>query len=186
MTQHPPHRTTLALLLAGLSTLGPFSIDTYMPSFPAIQASLQATPLQLQQTLSVYLLCFAIMMLFHGSLSDSLGRRPIILGSLIAFILTSFACVFAQDIHTLIMLRGLQGLSAGAGMIVGRAIIRDLYAGAEAQPAHVQNHHDVRDFTCHCAHYWRMAAYLVWLAFHLCVYGITRLTVTGVQLLLLT
>ncbi|NOT16586.1 MAG: multidrug effflux MFS transporter [Sulfuriferula sp.] len=133
MTQHPPHRTTLALLLAGLSTLGPFSIDTYMPSFPAIQASLQATPLQLQQTLSVYLLCFAIMMLFHGSLSDSLGRRPIILGSLIAFILTSFACVFAQDIHTLIMLRGLQGLSAGAGMIVGRAIIRDLYAGAEAQ-----------------------------------------------------
>lgn len=133
MSQPPPHRARFAILLAGLATLGPFSIDTYMPSFPAIQASLHATPLQLQQTLSVYLFCFAIMMLFHGSLSDSFGRRPIILSSLVAFMLTSLACVFAQDIHTLIVLRGLQGLSAGAGMIVGRAMIRDLYAGAEAQ-----------------------------------------------------
>lgn len=133
MPTHPRHRSTLTALLAGLATLGPFSIDTYMPSFPAIQASMHASPLELQQTLSVYLLCFAIMMLFHGSLSDSFGRRPIILVSLLAFIFTSISCAFAQDIHTLIMLRGLQGLSAGAGMIVGRAIIRDLYTGAEAQ-----------------------------------------------------
>lgn len=128
-----PHRTGLAMLLAGLATLGPFSIDTYMPSFPAMQASLNASPLQVQQTLSVYLFCFAIMMLFHGSFSDSFGRRPIILGSLVAFMLTSIACAFANDIHTLIVLRGVQGLSAGAGLIVGRAIIRDLYEGAEAQ-----------------------------------------------------
>ncbi|ARU30926.1 Bcr/CflA family drug resistance efflux transporter [Sulfuriferula sp. AH1] len=133
MPHRKPHRATLAMLLAGLSTLGPFSIDTYMPSFPAIQQSLNATPLQVQQTLSVYLLCFAVMMLFHGSFSDSFGRRPIILGSLVAFVLTSIACVFANDINTLIVLRGMQGLSAGAGLIVGRAIIRDLYAGAEAQ-----------------------------------------------------
>ena len=133
MPHRKHHRTTLAMLLAGLSTLGPFSIDTYMPSFPAIQASLHASPLQVQQTLSVYLFCFAIMMLFHGSFSDSFGRRPIILGSLVAFVLTSIACVFANDINTLIVLRGAQGLSAGAGLIVGRAIIRDLYAGAEAQ-----------------------------------------------------
>ena len=133
MSKPPFHRARFAILLAGLATLGPFSIDTYMPSFPAIQASLHATPLQLQQTLSVYLFCFAIMMLFHGSLSDSFGRRPVILSSLVAFVFTSLACVFAQDIHTLIVLRGLQGLSAGAGMIVGRAMIRDLYAGAEAQ-----------------------------------------------------
>ncbi|BBP00877.1 multidrug effflux MFS transporter [Sulfuriferula nivalis] len=133
MSTHPRHRSTLTVLLAGLATLGPFSIDTYMPSFPAIQASMHASPLELQQTLSVYLLCFAIMMLFHGSLSDSFGRRPVILVSLLAFIFTSISCAFAQDIHTLIILRGLQGLSAGAGMIVGRAIIRDLYTGAEAQ-----------------------------------------------------
>ncbi len=133
MSPRKPDRTTLTLLLAGLATLGPFSIDTYMPSFPAIQASLHASPLQLQQTLSVYLFCFAAMMLFHGSLSDSYGRRPIILVSLIAFILTSIACVFAADIRVLILFRGLQGLSAGAGMIVGRAMIRDLYSGPEAQ-----------------------------------------------------
>ncbi|HET9113607.1 MAG TPA: multidrug effflux MFS transporter [Burkholderiales bacterium] len=133
MSPRKPDRTTLTLLLAGLATLGPFSIDTYMPSFPAIQASLHASPLQLQQTLSIYLFCFAAMMLFHGSLSDSYGRRPIILVSLIAFILTSIACVFAADIRVLMLFRGLQGLSAGAGMIVGRAMIRDLYSGAEAQ-----------------------------------------------------
>ena len=127
------HRTNLAMLLAGLSTLGPFSIDTYMPSFPAMQVSLHATPMHVQQTLSVYLFCFAIMMLFHGSLSDSFGRRPIIIASLVAFTLTSIACVFAGHINTLIVLRGIQGLSAGAGMIVGRAMVRDLYAGAEAQ-----------------------------------------------------
>lgn len=133
MPPRKPHQTTLTLLLAGLATLGPFSIDTYMPSFPAIQASLHASPLQLQQTLSVYLFCFAAMMLFHGSLSDSYGRRPIILVSLIAFILTSIACVFAADIRELMLFRGLQGLSAGAGLIVGRAMIRDLYSGPEAQ-----------------------------------------------------
>ncbi|MHB1657046.1 MAG: multidrug effflux MFS transporter [Burkholderiales bacterium] len=133
MPLRKPDRTTLTLLLAGLATLGPFSIDTYMPSFPAIQASLHASPLQLQQTLSVYLFCFAAMMLFHGSLSDSYGRRPIILVSLIAFILTSIACVFAADIRVLMLFRGLQGLSAGAGMIVGRAMVRDLYSGPEAQ-----------------------------------------------------
>lgn len=133
MSPRKPDQIRLTVLLAGLATLGPFSVDTYMPSFPAIQASLHASPLQLQQTLSIYLFCFAAMMLFHGSLSDSYGRRPIILVSLIAFILTSFACVFAADIRVLMLFRGLQGLSAGAGMIVGRAMIRDLYSGPEAQ-----------------------------------------------------
>gem|GEM_PF-5049129 len=75
------------MLLAGLATLGPFSIDTYLPSFPSIETSLHASAWQLQQTLSVYLLGFAIMMLFHGSLSDAYGRRPVILTSLITFAL---------------------------------------------------------------------------------------------------
>lgn len=127
------HRPTLTLLLAGLSTLGPFSIDTYFPSFPSIELDLHASALQLQQTLSVYLLGFAAMMLFHGSLSDAYGRRPVILISLLAFALTSFAAIWVSDIQQLIILRGIQGLSAGAGMIVGRAMIRDLYQGAEAQ-----------------------------------------------------
>lgn len=134
MTPHPrPHRFALTLLLAGLATLGPFSIDTYMPSFPDMGAHLNATPIQLQQTLSVYLLAFALMMLLHGALSDSFGRRPVILVSLVAFVLASLGCVFSYDIQHLLFFRAMQGLSAGAGMVVGRAIIRDLYAGHEAQ-----------------------------------------------------
>ena len=127
------NRVTLTLLLAGLSMLGPFSIDTYMPSFPDMQASLHATPLQLQQTLSVYLLAFGLMMLLHGALSDAFGRRPVILVSLVAFIAASVGCVLSNQIEQLLVFRALQGLSAGAGMVVGRAIIRDLYAGHEAQ-----------------------------------------------------
>jgi DHA1 family bicyclomycin/chloramphenicol resistance-like MFS transporter len=129
----PVHRLTLTLLLAGLATLGPFSIDTYLPSFPSIETSLHASAWQLQQTLSVYLLGFAVMMLFHGSLSDAYGRRPVILISLIAFALTSLGTIWMNDIQTLILLRGIQGLSAGAGMIVGRAIVRDVYQSADAQ-----------------------------------------------------
>lgn len=130
---HKSHRFALTVLLAGLATLGPFSIDTYMPSFPDMGTSLHATPIQLQQTLSVYLLTFALMMLLHGALSDAFGRRPVILVSLVAFVLASIGCVFSYDINHLLFFRGMQGLSAGAGMVVGRAIIRDLYGGHEAQ-----------------------------------------------------
>ncbi len=133
MNRQRKHPASLSILLAGLATLGPFSIDTYLPSFGLIEKSLHATPLELQQTLSVYLLCFATMMLFHGSLSDAYGRRPVILVSLAGFIVTSVAAATATNIHMLIVMRGLQGLFAGAGMIVGRAIVRDLYSGAEAQ-----------------------------------------------------
>lgn len=134
VTTHLKHnRTTLTFLLAGLSMLGPFSIDTYMPSFPDMQASLHATPLQLQQTLSVYLLAFGLMMLLHGALSDAFGRRPVILVSLVAFMAASVGCVLSNQIEQLLVFRALQGLSAGAGMVVGRAMIRDLYAGHEAQ-----------------------------------------------------
>lgn len=134
VTTHLKHnRTTLTFLLAGLSMLGPFSIDTYMPSFPDMAASLHASPLQLQQTLSVYLLAFGLMMLLHGALSDAFGRRPVILVSLVAFMAASVGCVLSNQIEQLLVFRALQGLSAGAGMVVGRAMIRDLYAGHEAQ-----------------------------------------------------
>ena len=83
-------RWALAVLLALLGMLGPFSIDTYIPAFSAIAHSLNATPVQMQQTLSAYLFGFAFMNLFHGALSDSLGRRPVILGGLLLF--TLLAC----------------------------------------------------------------------------------------------
>ena len=126
-------RWTLALLLAGLGMLGPFSIDTYLPAFDGIARSLDATPLQMQQTLSAYLFGFAAMNLFHGALADSFGRRPVILGGLALFTLASVGCALAPTIGTLIAFRALQGISAGAGMIVSRAIIRDMFPPADAQ-----------------------------------------------------
>ena len=88
--RHP--RWALAMLLACLGTLGPFSIDTYLPAFSGIAASLGATPAQMQQTLSAYLFGFALMNLFHGALSDSFGRRPVVLIGLALFTLASLGC----------------------------------------------------------------------------------------------
>ena len=126
-------RWTLALLLAGLSTLGPFAIDTYLPAFTGIARSLGATPLQMQQTLSAYLFGFAAMNLFHGSLADAYGRRPVVLAGIAVFTLASAGCALADSIGMLVACRALQGLSAGAGMVVSRVIVRDLFAPVEAQ-----------------------------------------------------
>lgn len=129
-----PHaRWLLAALLASLAMLGPFSIDTYLPAFSGIGASLDATPVQMQQTLSAYLLGFAVMNLFHGALSDSLGRRPVVLAGMAVFTLASVGCALSQSIGQLILFRALQGMSAGAGMVVSRAIIRDMFPPDEAQ-----------------------------------------------------
>lgn len=126
-------RWALALLLACLSMLGPFAIDTYLPAFGGIAASLGASPLQLQQTLSAYLLGFGFMNLFHGALADSIGRRPVILGGVAMFTLASAGCALAATPAQPIALRALQGLATGAGVVVGRAVIRDMFPPAEAQ-----------------------------------------------------
>jgi MFS transporter, DHA1 family, multidrug resistance protein len=122
-----------SIVLALLGMLGPFSIDTYLPAFAGIAQSLAATPVQLQQTLSAYLFGFAFMSLFHGSISDSVGRRPVVLWGLAAFTLASVGCALSQSIGQLIFFRVVQGLSTGAGIVVARAIIRDMYAPAQAQ-----------------------------------------------------
>ena len=129
--RHP--RWALAALLACLGSLGPFSIDTYLPAFSGIAQSLGATPAQMQQTLSAYLFGFALMNLFHGSLSDSLGRRPVVLAGLALFTLASLGCALSQTIGQLVAFRALQGMSAGAGVVVSRAIIRDMFPPEEAQ-----------------------------------------------------
>ena len=134
-TQQQADRATLVLaaMLAGLATLGPFAIDTYMPSFPAMGRALNATTLEMQQTLSAYLIPFACMMLFHGALTDSFGRRPVILTGLLIFISASIGCALAQSLPQLLLFRALQGMSAGTGMVAGRAMIRDIYPGHQAQ-----------------------------------------------------
>ena len=129
----PAPAWALSLLLAGLGMLGPFAIDTYLPAFATIRSSLDASPLQMQQTLSAYLFGFAAMNLFHGALADSFGRRPVILWGLAMFTLASLGCALAQNVGQLILFRALQGLSTGAGIVVSRAVIRDMFPPSEAQ-----------------------------------------------------
>jgi DHA1 family bicyclomycin/chloramphenicol resistance-like MFS transporter len=125
-------RRSFVLMLAALSAVGPFSIDTFLPALLELQTALHASPLQAQQALSAYLLGFGMMSLWHGAISDALGRRPVILVSLIIYILASLVCTFAPSIEVLIAARFVQGLAGGAGMIVARAIIRDCFEGVKA------------------------------------------------------
>jgi DHA1 family bicyclomycin/chloramphenicol resistance-like MFS transporter len=129
--QMPPRG--IALLLAALASLGPFSIDAYLPSFPEMTAALGATQLEMQQSLTAFLLPFAIMTLWHGAISDAVGRRRVILVALALFGVASAGCMLATRIEHLWLMRGLQGVSAGAGVVVGRAIVRDLFDGPPAQ-----------------------------------------------------
>lgn len=126
-------RWALAVLLACLGMLGPFSIDTYLPAFTGIAQSIGATPVQMQQTLSAYLFGFAVMNLFHGALSDSFGRRPVVLWGVAIFTLASAGCAMSDHIGLLVLFRALQGMSAGAGIVVSRAVIRDMFPPADAQ-----------------------------------------------------
>jgi DHA1 family bicyclomycin/chloramphenicol resistance-like MFS transporter len=129
---HAP-QWAFAILLALLGMLGPFSIDTYLPAFAGIAQSLNATPVQMQQTLSAYLFGFAFMALFHGAISDSFGRRPVVLWGLAAFTVASAGCALSQSIGQLIFFRAVQGLSTGAGIVVSRAVIRDMFPPSQAQ-----------------------------------------------------
>jgi len=95
--------------------------------------ALDATRLEIQQTLTAYLLPYAAMMLFHGAVSDAFGRRWPILVGLAGYTIASAGCALASGIETLLIFRALQGLLAGVGMVLGRAIIRDCYQGHEAQ-----------------------------------------------------
>jgi DHA1 family bicyclomycin/chloramphenicol resistance-like MFS transporter len=127
-------RTTgLTLLIAAVSTLGPFTIDSFFPSLRAISADLHVTPLQAQQLVTVFMLPLAFMSLVHGSLSDALGRRRVLIGAMLLYVLASLGCTVAPGFGSLLVFRALQGTVAGVGMIVGRAIVRDCYTGVQAQ-----------------------------------------------------
>jgi DHA1 family bicyclomycin/chloramphenicol resistance-like MFS transporter len=126
-------RLPLSLVVALLAMLAPFTIDTYLPSFPDIAGELVATPLQMQQTMSLYLLAFALSTLFYGPLSDSFGRKRIATVALLIYAVSSIGCALALNIDQLIWMRVGQGLAASAGLVIGRAMIRDCYQGSHAQ-----------------------------------------------------
>jgi DHA1 family bicyclomycin/chloramphenicol resistance-like MFS transporter len=126
-------RAGLTFVLAALTWIGPFSIDAYLPSLPAIAESLHVSVAHVQQTMTAFLIVFAVMSLWHGAISDAYGRRRLTLISLVCFLLASLGCAMADNMHLLMFFRAMQGATAGTGMIVGRAIVRDLFDGAEAQ-----------------------------------------------------
>ena len=113
--------------------VGALAIDAYLPSIPAIGREFGASAVAVQQTLSLFLFAFAFMMLFHGTLSDSFGRRRVLLAMLSVYTLASVGAAFAPSLGWLIACRVLQGLSAGAGSVVGAAVVQDLFSGAQAQ-----------------------------------------------------
>ncbi len=127
-----PHWLFLAIL-AGLGMVGPFSIDTMFPAFARMGLEFGASPLALQQVVSVYMLSFAVMSLVHGPLSDALGRKPVIVAGTVVYIGASVGCAFAPDLAVLLGFRALQGVSAGAGVIISRAMVRDVFSDAQAQ-----------------------------------------------------
>lgn len=132
-SDRPVHPVRLAALLAMLGMFGPFAIDAMFPAFQAIAADLGASPWAMQQTISVYLVAYGLMSLVHGPLADAFGRRPVVIAGVALFTLASIGCALATSIEALLVFRALQGFSTGAGQIVGRAIVRDLYSDAQAQ-----------------------------------------------------
>lgn len=128
-----PHAVVLVWVLAALAALAPFAIDTYLPAFHLMATSLHTTPLAIQQSLTVYLIPYAMMTLCHGAISDAIGRIRTIQWGLSIFVLASIGCALATDVHTLWFFRALQGMSGGAGNTVARAMVRDLFSGAQAQ-----------------------------------------------------
>lgn len=123
----------LAVLLGGLSMVSPFSIDTFFPAFHAMERGLGVNAWQLQQVLTAYMLTFAFASLVHGPLSDAIGRRPVMIGGMVLYTVGSIACMLAPNYYALIAARILQGATAGVGVVIGRAVIRDLYEGPRAQ-----------------------------------------------------
>ncbi len=128
-----PRSRALPVLLAALASVGPFSIDAYLPAMAEIGEKLQADPITVQETLTAYMLPFALMTLWHGAISDAAGRRRVILWGIALFAGASAACALAPSIELLLLFRALQGITAGAGVVVGRAIVRDCFHGADAQ-----------------------------------------------------
>ena len=123
----------MALLLGTLSTVSPLSIDTFFPSIPAIAADFHLSAWQVQQIITSYMLPYAVFTLVHGPLSDALGRRNLVVLGMLLYTAASAGCAFAPSFGALLVCRVLQGIAAGIGPTIARAVVRDLYDGHNAQ-----------------------------------------------------
>jgi DHA1 family bicyclomycin/chloramphenicol resistance-like MFS transporter len=122
-----PEAIGTSAILIGAVALGPISTDLYLPSLPAIGRDLRAAVAATQLTLSVFLASFALAQIPVGPLSDRFGRRPVLLAGLCVYVIASIACAVAPTIETLIAARAFQAIGACAGVVLGRAIVRDIY-----------------------------------------------------------
>ena len=125
----------LTTIIAMMTMIGPFTIDSYLPSFPDIESEFNISHALLSQSLSSYLVAFAISTLILGPLADRLGRRHVIFGSLLFYIAASIGCALSTDYNTFLIFRLLQGAAAGGGLVAGRAMIRDVYSPQDAHRA---------------------------------------------------
>lgn len=114
-----------------LAILGPLNIDMYLPSFPGIAADLNARASMVQLSLTACLVGLAVGQVIVGPISDAKGRRKPLLVSITLFAAASFICAIAPNIYILIAARLLQGLTASAGIVVSRAVVRDIFSGKE-------------------------------------------------------
>ncbi|WP_114204154.1 multidrug effflux MFS transporter [Janibacter anophelis] len=121
------------VLLALLGMFGPFSIDTAFPAFQDMGEQFGASEASMQLVVSAYLGAFAVMSIFHGPLSDAVGRKPVMVTGAAVYALASIGCALSPSLPVLLAFRVLQGMSAGAGTIVSRTVVRDLFEGARAQ-----------------------------------------------------
>ena len=122
----------LALVLGLVSAVGPFAIDMYLPALPSIGQALGASPAAVQATLIVFFLALGAGQVIYGPVSDMLGRKAPLYFGLALFGVGSIGCALAPDAGTLIALRFVQGLGACAGMVIPRAVVRDLHTGPDA------------------------------------------------------
>ena len=120
------------ILLAAAVALGPLAIDMYLPALPAMGEALSANTGQVQLTLSIYMVGFALAQLVCGPLADRFGRKPIMIGGFLLFAIASVVCALATNIETLILCRFLQALGGSAGPVLGRAAVRDIYSPRDA------------------------------------------------------
>ncbi|WP_339192053.1 MFS transporter [Bacillus sp. FSL K6-1003] len=133
MLQNPTgkERLALAFLLGMLAILGPLNIDMYLPSFPDIADDLSASASLVQLSLTACLIGLTIGQVIVGPVSDAQGRRKPLLICIFLFALSSLFCALSPNITTLVAARFLQGITASAGLVLSRAIVRDVFTGRE-------------------------------------------------------
>jgi DHA1 family bicyclomycin/chloramphenicol resistance-like MFS transporter len=123
----------LIYVLAALSMIGSLSYDAYMPALPAIAGDFRTSLVVAQQSLTIYMIAFATMTLFYGMLSDSFGRRPVILIALVIYLVGTIGVGCSTTVAWLMFFRLVQGLCAGAGSVISNAMINDLFVEREAE-----------------------------------------------------